>query len=56
MLVGCVFTCAGCCSRAFAKAGYSVALIARNPEHLKNIAGEIVGGGGDVSRICIECM
>lgn len=36
-------------ARAFAKVGYSVALIARNPEHLKNIAHEIATTGGDVS-------
>ncbi|CAE6522545.1 unnamed protein product [Rhizoctonia solani] len=35
--------------RAFAKDGYSVALIARNPDHLKNIAGEISANGGDAA-------
>ena len=36
-------------SRAFSKAGYSIALIARNAESLKSLADEIKSGGGDVS-------
>jgi hypothetical protein len=37
------------CSRAFAAAGYRVALIARNPQHLKNVVEEIAAKGADVS-------
>ncbi|ELU41547.1 short chain dehydrogenase domain-containing protein [Rhizoctonia solani AG-1 IA] len=36
-------------SRAFAKKGYSVALIARNPEHLKSIADEMRANGSDAT-------
>lgn len=36
-------------SRAFAKAGYRVALIARSPEHLENTAKGILTEGGEVS-------
>ncbi|KDN42919.1 hypothetical protein RSAG8_06445, partial [Rhizoctonia solani AG-8 WAC10335] len=36
-------------ARAFANNGYSVALVARNPEHLKNIADEICANGGDAA-------
>jgi len=34
-------------ARIFAKAGYRVALIARNPEHLKRVADEIKAAGGE---------
>ncbi|GAB1519379.1 hypothetical protein RhiTH_002445 [Rhizoctonia solani] len=37
-------------ARAFAKKGYSVALIARNPEHLKSIADEMRANGSDLDR------
>ncbi|CCO26662.1 hypothetical protein BN14_00691 [Rhizoctonia solani AG-1 IB] len=36
-------------ARAFAKKGYSVALIARNPEHLKNISNEINVNGSEAT-------
>lgn len=35
-------------SRAFARVGYRVALVARNAEHLKNTADEIAAKGGEV--------
>jgi hypothetical protein len=36
------------CNRLFAKSGYRIALIARNPEHLRDLAGEINAAGGEV--------
>ncbi|TCD65041.1 hypothetical protein EIP91_003320 [Steccherinum ochraceum] len=35
-------------ARLFAKEGYRVALVARNPDHLKKLASEIKGAGGEV--------
>ncbi|PAV14755.1 short-chain dehydrogenase reductase SDR [Pyrrhoderma noxium] len=36
-------------ARVFANAGYRVALVARNEEHLKNTAAQINGAGGEAS-------
>jgi NAD(P)-dependent dehydrogenase (short-subunit alcohol dehydrogenase family) len=41
-------------ARAFAAAGYRVALIARNPEHLKNVADEIVASGADAAAFPVK--
>ena len=39
-------------SRLFAKSGYRIALIARNPENLRTLADEINAAGGEV-RTCV---
>ncbi|KAF8576733.1 NAD-P-binding protein [Ramaria rubella] len=41
-------------ARVFAKAGYRVALIARNAEHLKRTAGEIESAGGEATGFPIK--
>ncbi|KAG9076736.1 hypothetical protein FS749_011436 [Ceratobasidium sp. UAMH 11750] len=41
-------------ARAFAKAGYRVALIARNPEHLQNTAKSIIADGGEAASFPIK--
>ncbi|KAG8747236.1 hypothetical protein FRC10_001852 [Ceratobasidium sp. 414] len=41
-------------ARAFAKAGYRVALIARNPEHLENTAKGIIADGGEAAPFPIK--
>lgn len=41
-------------ARLFAKNGYSVAVLARNPEHLKNLADSIKADGGDAAPFPVE--
>ncbi|TFK95910.1 hypothetical protein BDV98DRAFT_555893 [Pterulicium gracile] len=41
-------------ARVFAKAGYSVALIARNPDSLKTLAEEIKSDGGEAIPVPVE--
>lgn len=41
-------------ARAFAGVGYRVALVARNPEHLKNTADEIAAKGGEVAAFPVK--
>jgi len=44
----------GATARLFSKAGYRVALIARNADHLKNVAEEIKQAGGDAAAFPVN--
>ncbi|KAG8684220.1 hypothetical protein FRC09_015531 [Ceratobasidium sp. 395] len=41
-------------ARAFAAAGYRIALIARNADHLKNVANEIAASGADAAAFPVK--
>jgi len=41
-------------ARLFARSGYRVALIARNPDHLKNLADEINASGGEATPFPVK--
>jgi len=46
-------------ARVFGRAGYRVALIARNADHLNKLAAEVKQGGGEVRAIATpekECL